>query len=131
MAKKILVTDDDRDIRDSLKAILESRGYAVVTAADKVEGMKKIKAEKPDLMILDVMMTTWQDGFEMARELKNDEKYKHIPILMLTGVKEKTGIDFKSTAGDDTWNPVDGFMEKPVKPDVLLSEIKRLLAGRQ
>lgn len=128
MAKaKILVTDDDQDIRDSLQAILEAEDYAVVTAADKDEGMEKIKAEKPDLMILDVMMTTWQDGFEMARELKNDPEFKKIPILMLTGVKEKTGIDFKSSAGDETWNPVDGFLEKPIQPDVLLSEIEKLL----
>ena len=128
MAKaKILVTDDDQDIRDSLQAILESEDYEVVTAADKDEGMEKIKSEKPDLMILDVMMSTWQDGFEMARELKQDPEYKNIPILMLTGVKEKTGIDFKTTAGDETWNPVDGFLEKPVQPDVLLSEISRLL----
>lgn len=124
---KILITDDDQDIRDSLQAILEAENYTVVTAADKDEGMNMIKTEKPDLMILDVMMTTWQDGFEMARELKQDPEYKDIPILMLTGVKEKTGIDFKSTAGDETWNPVDGFLEKPVQPDVLLSEIARLL----
>jgi CheY-like chemotaxis protein len=124
---KILVTDDDQDIRDSLQAILEAQDYTVVTAADREEGMEKIKAEKPDLMILDVMMSTWQDGFEMARELKQDPEYKGIPILMLTGVKDKTGIDFKSTAGDDMWNPVDGFLEKPVDPDTLLAEIKRLL----
>ena len=128
MAKaKILVTDDDQDIRDSLQAILEAQDYAVVTAVDKDDGMEKIRAEKPDLMILDVMMSTWQDGFEMARELKQDPEYKNVPILMLTGVKEKTGIDFKSTAGDETWNPVDGFLEKPVQSDVLLSEIARLL----
>lgn len=124
---KILVVDDDQDIRDSLQAILEARDYAVVTAADKEEGMKKVKAEKPNLMILDVMMSTWQDGFEMARELKQDPQYKSIPILMLTGVKDKTGIDFKSSAGDPTWNPVDAFLEKPVDPETLLAEIKKLI----
>ncbi len=124
---KILVVDDDQDIRDSLQAILEARDYAVVTAADKEEGMKKVKAEKPNLMILDVMMSTWQDGFEMARELKQDPQYKSIPILMLTGVKDKTGIDFKSSAGDPTWNPVDAFLEKPVDPETLLAEIKRFI----
>ncbi|MBU8921411.1 MAG: response regulator [Bacteroidales bacterium] len=128
MAKvKILVTDDDKDIRDSLQAILEGEDYEVVTAADKIEGWEKIRAEKPDLMILDVMMTTWQDGFEMARELKNDPEYSGIPILMLTGVKEQTGIDFKSSAGNDEWNPVEAFLEKPIQPDVLLAEIKKLL----
>jgi CheY-like chemotaxis protein len=124
---KILVTDDDQDIRDSLQAILEAQNYTVVTAADRDEGMEKIKAERPDLMILDVMMVKLQDGFEMARDLRQDPEYKDIPILMLTGVKEATGIDFKSTAGDPDWNPVDGFLEKPVDPDFLLSEISRLL----
>ncbi len=125
---KILVADDDQDIRDSLQNILESRQYAVVTAADRTESMEKIKAEKPDLVILDVMMGTWQDGFEIARELKKDAQFKDMPILMLTGVKDKTGIDFKSTAGDPTWCPVDGFLDKPVEPDTLLAEVKKLLA---
>ncbi|MHC4193064.1 MAG: response regulator [Planctomycetota bacterium] len=128
---KILVVDDDQDIRDSLQAILEARQYAAVTAADKTEGMQKVKSEKPDLLILDVMMTSWQDGFEMARELKKDPESKDIPILMLTGVRDQTGIDFKATAGDPTWCPVDGFLEKPVQPDILLSEVERLLSKQE
>ena len=125
---KIVVVDDDQDIRDSLQVILEGRQYTVVTAADRTEGMEKIKTEKPDLAILDVMMSTWEDGFEMARELKKDSQFKDMPILMLTGVKNKTGIDFKSTAGDPAWCPVDGFLEKPVEPDVLVQEIQKLLS---
>ena len=125
---KIVVVDDDQDIRDSLQVILEGRQYTVVTAADKTEGMEKIKTEKPDLAILDVMMSTWEDGFEMARELKKDSQFKDMPILMLTGVKDKTGIDFKSTAGDPAWCPVDGFLEKPVEPDVLVQEVQKLLS---
>jgi CheY-like chemotaxis protein len=127
---KILVVDDDQDIRDSLQVILEGRQYTVSTAADKTEGMEKVKSEKPDLLILDVMMSSWQDGFEMARELKKDPQFKDIPILMLTGVKDKTGIDFKATAGDPTWCPVDGFLEKPVEPDVLLPEVEKLLSKK-
>lgn len=129
--KKILVVDDDQDIRDSLQAILEGQQYAATTAADKTEGMQKVKSEKPDLLILDVMMTSWQDGFEMARELKKDPESKDIPILMLTGVRDQTGIDFKATAGDPTWCPVDGFLEKPVQPDILLSEVQRLLSKEE
>ena len=124
---KILVADDDQDIRDSLQVILEGRQYTVITAANKAEGMEKIKAENPDLVILDVMMDTWQDGFEMARELKKDPNFKDMPILMLTGVKDKTGIDFKSSAGDPTWLPVDGYLEKPVEPNALLAEVEKLL----
>ncbi len=127
---KIVIVDDDKDIRDSLRAILESSQYTVVTAANKSEGMEKIKAEKPDLALLDVMMETWQDGFEMARELKKDPNFKDMPILMLTGIKDQTGIDFKSTAGDPTWLPVDGYLEKPVEPNALMAEIGKLLSKK-
>ena len=125
---KILIVDDDLDLIKALKVTLESENYSVVTASDRTEGMEKIKAERPDLIILDVMMATWEDGFEMARELKKDsQSNKNTPILMMTGVKGKTGIDFKSTAGDPTWCPVDGFLDKPVEPDVLLAEVRKLL----
>jgi CheY-like chemotaxis protein len=127
---KILIVDDDQDIRDSLQSILEGQQYTVVTAADRTEGMKRVSAEKPDLVILDLMMSTWQDGFEMARALKKDPQFKNMPLLMLTGVKDKTGIDFKSAAGDPTWCPVDGFLEKPVGPDVLLQEVAKLLSKK-
>ena len=127
---KIIVVDDDQDIRDSVQAILEAQQYTVATAADRDEGMEKIKAEKPDLAILDVMMSTWQDGFDMSRELKKDPEFKDMPILMLTGVKDKTGIDFKSSAGDPTWLPVDGFLDKPVDPNTLLAEVAKLLSKK-
>ena len=125
---KIVVVDDDQDIRDSLRAILEGEQYEVITAADKTEGMETIQTEKPDLAILDVMMSTWEDGFEMSRELKKDPDFKDMPILMLTGVEKETGMDFKSTAGDPTWCPVDGYLRKPVEPSILLSEIEKLLS---
>ena len=126
--EKILIVDDDLDLTSALKVMLESESDIVDTAPNPVEGLEKIKAQQPDLILLDVMMTTWQDGFEMARELKKDTSdIKDIPILMMTGVQDKTGIDFKSTAGDPTWCPVDGFLDKPVEPDVLLAEVKKLL----
>jgi CheY-like chemotaxis protein len=125
---RILIVDDDDDLTKALKVTLESRKYTVVTAADRAEGMEKAQAQKPDLFILDVMMGTWQDGFEMSRELKKDPRFKDTPILMLTSIEERTGMEFKSTAGDPNWLPVEGFMEKPVEPEVLLAEVERLLA---
>ena len=127
---KILIVDDDQDLVKALQVALESRQYTVLTAADRIEGMEKIKTEKPDLTILDVMMSTWQDGFEMAIELKKDPDLKDMLILMLTGVKGKTGIEFKSTAGDPTWCPVDGFLDKPVESDILLAEVEKLLSQK-
>ena len=127
---KILIADDDPDIRESLQAILESQQYTVVTAIDKTDGLEKIKAEKPDLAILDIMMSTWEDGFQMSRELKKDPQFKDMPIIMLTGIKSETGIDFKSTVGDPDWCPVDAYLEKPVEPDILLAEVAKQLPAK-
>ncbi len=127
--KKILVVDDDADLRDSLTAILEGAGYAAAGAASRAEGMEKMRTELPDLLILDVMMETWHDGFEMSRELKKDSQFSRTPILMLTAVEERTGVDVKSSAGDPAWLPVEGFLDKPVEPDVLLARVAKLLEG--
>ncbi len=127
---KILIVDDDLDLANAMRVILESRQYTVITAADKAGGMELIRTEKPDLLILDVIMSTWSDGFEMARELKKRSELKDMPILMLTGVKDKTGIDFKSSAGDPTWLPVDAFLDKPVESETLLAEVEKLLSNR-
>jgi len=127
---KIMIVDDDPDYINVVKTILEREQYTVVTASDKIEGMEKIRIEKPDLAILDVMMNAWQDGIEMSRQLKKDPKFNNMPILMLTAVENRTGIGFKSTAGDPTWLPVDVFLDKPVEPEVLLSEVKKLLSNK-
>jgi CheY-like chemotaxis protein len=127
---KIMIVDDDPDYINVVKAILENEQYTVVTAGNKTEGMEKIRAEKPDLAILDVMMNAWQDGFEMSRQLKKDPQFKNMPVLILTAVENRTGIGFKSTAGDPVWLPVDVFLDKPVEPDVLLAEVKKLLSNK-
>jgi CheY-like chemotaxis protein len=124
---RILIIDDDPDITEAMTVILENKGYEVASAGDGSEGMERLKKSRPDLIILDVMMRTSQEGFELSRELKRSAKYKDIPILMLTAVKEKTGIDFKPDAGDESWLPVEGFLDKPVKPNVLLDKVKALL----
>ena len=127
---KIVIVDDDQDIRDSLQDILQGRDYTVVTAADKTEGMETIKAEKPDLAILDVMMPAGSEGFELSRDMRKDPDLKDIPILMLTGVRQKTGLDFRADAGDPDWLPVDGFIEKPVNPQILVEEVQKLLTAK-
>ena len=127
-SSRILIIDDDQDLTSALQTILESSKYSVRVAGNPDEGMEKLNAEKPDLIILDVMMNTWQDGFEMARKLKKDDQFKAIPILMLTGVEENTGLEFKSEAGDEEWLPVETFLDKPVDPATLLAEVKKLLA---
>jgi len=124
---KIMVIDDDPCIRDSLQTILESRQYKVVTATNKTEGMDKIKAEKPDLLILDIMMSSWLDGLDMSKKLKKDPKFSDIPIMMLTGVRRKTGFDLRPRNGGPDWCSVDAYLDKPVAPEVLLAEVEKLL----
>jgi len=125
---KILIIDDDPDITEAMRAILENKGYEVVNALDSGEGMNRLKEARCDLIILDVMMRTSQEGFELSRELKHNVRYRDIPILMLTAVRQKTGLDFRPAAGDESWLPVEGFLDKPVKPDVLLERVAALLA---
>jgi CheY-like chemotaxis protein len=124
---RILIIDDDPDITEAMTVVLENKGYEVDSAADSSIGMERLQAKRPDLIILDVMMRTKQEGFELSRQLKSSADYKDIPILMLTAVKDKTGLDFKSTAGDDAWLPVEEFLDKPVKPDVLLDKVGSLI----
>lgn len=88
--KKILIVDDDNDIIDALSAILKNEGYKVITANDKKEGLKLAQAAEPDLAILDVMMTTHYEGFELAEDLVTDPECKNIPILMHTSIEVLT-----------------------------------------
>jgi len=124
---KILIIDDDPDITEATRIVLENQGYSVYTAKDSEAGLEQLKTIGPDLIILDVMMNTLREGFVLSRELKDDPKYKHIPILMVTAAKEKTGFDFKPAAGDEAWLPVEDFLDKPVKPELLLAKVKELL----
>ena len=124
---RILIIDDDPDIIEAMTVVLENRGHEVRSALDGDQGMAQLKETRPDLIILDVMMRTSQEGFELSRELKHNAEYKDIPILMLTAVKQKKGLDFKSAAGDEDWLPVEEFLDKPVKPDLLLEKVDELL----
>lgn len=124
---KVLIIDDDPDITEAMKVVLEHKDYDVDSAGGIDQAMQSLRESRPDVIILDVMMDTPHDGFVLSRQLKQDENYKNIPILMLTSVKDKMGIDFESVAGDESWLPVDEYLPKPVKPDVLLKKVEELL----
>lgn len=124
---KILIIDDDPDIVESMRVVLESKGYGVSCALNGPEGLKKAREERPDLIILDVMMPGGIDGFEIAREIKKDAGIKNASILMLTAIKEKTGLDFQKEAGDEDWLPVDDYCAKPLNHDALLKKVGKLL----
>ena len=124
---KILLVDDDPDFLEMHKAVLKNHGYEVLTATSGNEGLEKVRAEMPDLIILDLMMEKHDSGFAFSKEIKNDPLFKKIPILMVTAVAEATGYRF-SLEEDGYWMKTDDFIDKPVMPDVLVGKIERLLA---
>ncbi|MBU4217407.1 MAG: response regulator [Actinobacteria bacterium] len=130
MGAKILVVDDDPDIRDVLEDLLESEGYEVITANDGTQGLEAVKSESPDLMILDLLMPV-MDGFAVCKQLQDPRwsKWKEMPILILTSVREEVSqrryeLETGLRLG------VDDYIEKPIDPDVVLDRVKILLERR-
>jgi len=126
MAQTILVIDDDHDFSDAVTTMLQSQGYAVITADNGKEGFKQAKEKKPDLILLDVMMTQKTEGFDAARNLKSDAATKDIPVVLVTGIRKAMNLAF-GFEPDEDWLPVKTVLEKPVKPDALLKAIKQEL----
>ncbi len=124
--KKILIIDDDPDFVDSIRMVLEARGYIVEWAPDGAEGIKKAKEIVPNLIILDVMMTKNTEGFEVSRELPKDDVLKSIPVIMITGIREKMNLAF-GFEPDSTWLPVKAVLEKTIKPDQLIAKVEEFI----
>jgi len=124
--KKILIIDDDPDFVESVRRVLEARGYAVDTAPNGEEGVKKAKKFMPDLIFLDVMMTKNTEGFEVSRELVKDDTLKSIPVIIITGIREKMNLAF-GFEPDNTWLPVKAVLEKTIKPDQLLAKVEEFI----
>jgi len=122
MARKVLIIDDDPELVDAASNLLDAQGYRVDSAPNGKIGIAKARELRPDIILLDVMMTRKTEGFEVARELNKDKDLKNIPIIMITGVRKEMSLPF-GFEPDDTWLPVKGVLEKPVKPDVLLKAI--------
>lgn len=124
--KKILIVDDDRDVFESMKIVLEAEGYAVDWAVNGTEAIAKATSGRPDLMILDVMMTTDDEGFQVSYAMRKDPQLTHIPIVMVTSVGSKTGFSFDRNRDQD-FLPVNEFLEKPVDPKVLVDKVRENL----
>lgn len=129
----ILIIDDDRDLVDSMRIILESKAYNVRAAYNSKEGYEEMERKIPDLIILDVMMSTDTEGFDFASKLQRSPQFKKIPILMLTSfpqkMAEKGPEGFQHILGED-W-PVTMFFEKPIQPEKLLTSIAEILQDKK
>ena len=129
--KKILVVDDDPDILDVVTMILESQGYSVIVAHDGVECLDKLVVERPDLLILDLLMPK-MDGFAVYRELKAPKwsEYYDMPILILTSVREEASRRRYELETGQELNP-DEYLEKPISPEVLIDSVGNLFGCKQ
>ena len=119
---KILIVDDDPDVVDATEMFLKKEGHEVATAFSRGEGMRKVQDFGPELLILDCMMESVDDGMVMARELRSQGF--SAPILMLSSIGKVLGQDFDR---DDEILPVDEFIEKPVDPRVLMEKVAAAL----
>jgi CheY-like chemotaxis protein len=123
MPGKVLIVDDDPEIVEAMTNLLDAKGYTVVTASNGTEGIEVAKREKPGLILLDVMMTTKSEGFDVARGLSKDDSLKNIPVIMVTGVRREMNLPF-GFEPDADWLPVKAVLEKPIKPDQLLKAVE-------
>ncbi len=126
MSYKILVVDDDVDVLDSRKIVLEHNNYEVLTATNIKVADEILRKEKIDLILLDVMMENDSDGFNFAQQVKSDKNYSKIPIILATAVNQRTKFKF-DVEQDGAFIPVEKFMEKPIDPDDLIVTIRGLL----
>jgi two-component system alkaline phosphatase synthesis response regulator PhoP len=124
--KMILIVDDDKDYGEALKIVLSNNGYNVNHVLNVQDAFKAVEADRLALIILDVMMDKHTDGFDFCYSLKHDEKYKNIPILMVTAVTGKTGFKF-SPEMDGEYLQADDYVSKPVASSELLQRVKKLL----
>jgi len=122
---KILLIDDDPDFVEATKAVLESRPYEIITALGGEEGLKKTREEKPDLILLDVIMPDI-DGFQVCQQLKKDPQLSQIPVIMITSFSEKyreTSIGVSQGLSLEA----EDFVDKPVAPTELLIRVEKWL----
>ena len=129
-SKKVLIADDDPDILDAVTMILESQGFVVAKAHDGIECLEKLDAEKPDLIILDLLMPK-MDGFAVFRELKGPKRQGHqaVPVIILTSVREEASRRRYELENGQELSP-DEYLEKPISPRALLDSVEKLLERR-
>ena len=127
--KKVLIVDDDDDVRKLVSKLVERSGYQAILAKNGVEGMDKIREDKPDLIILDILMPK-QSGIRMYHELKTDEPLKDIPVIMLSAIEERSFFRSQKVldefAGQSVPAPA-AYIEKPEEPEELMELMKRIL----
>ena len=122
---KILIVDDDPDFVEATRIVLESVGHEIVAAADSDEGLRKVREEKPQLVILDIIMDTILDGLHMSQQMASHPEHRDIPILMVTSIANR---DYAALLPTDEDIKIDDFVAKPIPPEDLLRRVSALLS---
>ena len=132
--RKVLLVDDDRDLVAALRVAFERKGYRVVAAYDAAQGLSTTEEERPDLIVLDIMMPNATEGFHFVWKLRQREEsyFRDVPVVVLSAIHEKTDLRFYPESADGTYRageflPVQDFMDKPVDPERLISRASELL----
>ena len=121
---KILVVDDDPDFVEWVKFVLADQGYDIVSAADGEQGLGMVGEQSPDLVILDIMMSTVLDGLRMSQEMRENVAFRQIPVLMVTSI---ANTDYAELFPTDEYVHIDDFLSKPIPPEVLRERVSTLL----
>jgi DNA-binding response OmpR family regulator len=127
---KVLIIDDDPDFNYVVQTVLEANDFEVDTATTPEEGINKVLSTEPDLVVLDVMMPTGYEGFDVAREIREKHNLTELPIVILTNVHNVREVPYRF-APDGDYLPVDVFLDKPVEPKALVAIIKEMLGERR
>ena len=130
-APLILLVDDDEDFRTINRLLLTQAGYRVVCAADPDEGLQRMTSTPADLVITDLMMTNLDSGFSFALRLKQDPRFRHVPVIIATAVSSQAGLDFRPrTPTDLAAMGADAYFDKPIQSPALLAKVAELLLRR-
>jgi DNA-binding response OmpR family regulator len=127
---RLLIIDDDLDYLEILSVFLGKKRNEIETAETPEKGLKKVKTFLPDLVVLDVMMPSDFEGFQVAREIRDDLDLKDLPIIILSCIHDRKKVPYRF-APDKDYLPVDVFLDKPVNPETLLEKIEKLLGDRR
>jgi CheY-like chemotaxis protein len=132
-APKIMIVDDDQDFIDATSMILKSANYDVVSVSSPKKVKEVLEKEKPDLILLDIMMDSLFDGFSLCNAIKGSEEFKEfsrIPIIFISAVKELTGSRFNINEQEEGFKGPDAYLDKPVNPSELIQKIEELLTRK-
>jgi CheY-like chemotaxis protein len=127
MKKKILLVDDDQDLIRSFQVTLAKNDFDVITASNGREGFALLKKEKPDLAVLDVMMDSTLEGYNMLHSIKEDPSLKSLPVIICTGMLDELGVNLYSAVEEHDFLPNVRFVDKPVEPEALTVLIREML----